>query len=445
MMPRMTLRIGVIGCGYLGAVHAACMTELGHDVIGLDVDEAKVAVLSQGRAPFYEPGLPELLERTLATGRLAFTTDPAALTGCEVVFVCVGTPQRKGELAADTTFVQTAVDTVVEHVTAAALVVGKSTVPVGTAAGIARRLADTAPHLELAWNPEFLREGFAVQDTLNPDRFVLGVRSERAEALLREVYATPLAAGTPVVVTDFETAELVKVAANAFLATKISFINAMAEVCEATGADVVQLADAIGHDDRIGRKFLGAGLGFGGGCLPKDIRAFMARAGELGADQALTFLREVDAINQRRRTKLVDLAREACGGSFIGKRVAVLGAAFKPNSDDIRDSPALNVAAQMRLQSADVVVTDPQALPNARRSWPDLRYTESAVEAMTGADVVLLATEWKDFTELDPVAVGEIVRDKHVLDGRNALDGEAWRSAGFVYRALGRGGSLHDA
>lgn len=435
----MPLKIGVVGCGYLGAVHAACMTELGHDVVGLDVDADKVEGLASARSPFFEPGLNDLLASALATGRLTFTTDPAGLAGCEVVFICVGTPQRKGELAADTSYVQAAVDTVIEHAPTGALVVGKSTVPVGTAAGIADRLAGEAPHLELAWNPEFLREGFAVQDTLTPDRFVLGVRSQRAEDVLREVYATPLAAGTPMVVTDFETAELVKVAANAFLATKISFINAMAEVCEATGADVVQLADAIGHDDRIGRKFLGAGLGFGGGCLPKDIRAFMARAGELGADQALTFLREVDAINQRRRQRLVELAREACGGSFIGKRIAVLGAAFKPNSDDIRDSPALNVAAQMRLQSADVVVTDPEALDNARRWWPDLQFADTAEEALVGADVVLLATEWKQFTTLDPVAVGSLVRSKTVLDGRNALDADAWRAAGWTYRALGRG------
>ena len=435
----MTLTIGVVGCGYLGAVHAACMTELGHDVVGVDVDGPKVAGLSQATAPFFEPGLDELLAKTLATGRLSFSTDFSVLADVDVVFICVGTPQRKGELAADTSYVLAATASVIEHVKSDALVVGKSTVPVGTATGLAATLAEQAPHLELAWNPEFLREGFAVEDTLTPDRFVIGVRSARAEQLLRQVYATPLATGTPMVVTDFETAELVKVAANAFLATKISFINAMAEVCEATGADVTLLADAIGYDDRIGRTFLGAGLGFGGGCLPKDIRAFMARAGELGADQALTFLREVDAINQRRRSKMVDLAREACGNSFIGKRIAVLGAAFKPNSDDIRDSPALNVAAQMRLQGGDVVVTDPQAIANARRLWPDLSYADTAEEALQGADVVILATEWKDFTGLDPGAMGKLVRGRTMLDGRNALDGDAWRAAGWTYRALGRG------
>jgi len=435
----MSLRIGVVGCGYLGAVHAACMTELGHDVVGVDVDERKVEALGSGRAPFYEPGLDDLLGRTVASGRLSFGTEPAALSDREVVFVCVGTPQRKGELAADTSYVHEAVDTVASHVQGQTLVVGKSTVPVGTAGLLARHVAAAAPHVELAWNPEFLREGLAVQDTLAPDRFVFGVRSARAEDLLREVYATPLATGTPVVVTDFETAELVKAAANAFLATKISFINAMSEVCEATGADVVQLADAIGHDDRIGRKFLGAGLGFGGGCLPKDIRAFMARAGELGADQALTFLREVDAINMRRRSRMVELTRESLGGSFVGKRVAVLGAAFKPDSDDIRDSPALNVAAQMRLQGAEVVVTDPRAVENGRRLWPDVTFVETPEEALADADVVLLATEWAEYKALDPVAAGALVREKRVLDGRNALDARAWRDAGWSYRALGRG------
>lgn len=432
------MRVGVVGCGYLGAVHAASMAELGHEVVGHDVDADKVARLSAAQAPFFEPGLGELLERTLTTGRLSFSTDPADLDGAEVVFVCVGTPQRAGELAADTSFVDAAVAALVEHLRSPALVVGKSTVPVGTAARLAAVLEQDAPHLELAWNPEFLREGHAVEDTIRPDRLVLGVRSAEAEKRLREVYATPIAQGSPVVVTDFATAELVKVAANAFLATKISFINAMAEVCEAAGADVVQLADAIGYDERIGRRFLNAGLGFGGGCLPKDIRAFMARAGELGADQALTFLREVDAINMRRRSRMVDLAREACDGSLIGHKVAVLGAAFKPHSDDIRDSPALNVAAQVQLQGGDVVVTDPAALDNARRLYPGLAYADTAEEAATGADVVLLLTEWPQYRALDPAALGAVVRRRHLVDGRNALDPAAWRDAGWTYRALGR-------
>ena len=434
------MRISVIGCGYLGAVHAAAMTTLGHDVVGVDVDEVKVAALAEGRAPFYEPGLPELLTKTLATGRLHFTTDLAEIADAQVHFVCVGTPQKPGEFAADLTYVEAAFAGVLPYLSDGDVVVGKSTVPVGTAELLAADLEGSGA--TLVWNPEFLREGFAVQDTLHPDRFVYGVPAgaagEKAKAVLDEVYAAPLADGVPLIVTDYATAQLVKVAANSFLATKISFINAMAELCEATGADVTGLAEAIGYDDRIGRKFLNAGLGFGGGCLPKDIRAFMARAGELGVDQALSFLREVDSINMRRRVRMVDLAREVCNGSIVGLRVAVLGAAFKPNSDDVRDSPALSVAAQMKLQGADVVVTDPQAIDNARLKWPDLKFAETAQEAATGADVVLLATEWTEYRELDPDVLATVVRKKRILDGRNVLDPEAWRDAGWTYRALGR-------
>ncbi|MFD0482948.1 UDP-glucose dehydrogenase family protein [Kineococcus sp. GCM10028916] len=439
------MRMTVIGCGYLGAVHAACMAELGHDVIGIDVDPEKIAALQAARAPFFEPGLPELLERTMATGRLKFTTDMAEAAGSAVHFVCVGTPQKKGEFAADMKYVDAAVDGLLPYVAAGELVIGKSTVPVGTATRLAAKVLDKAPGAGLAWNPEFLREGHAVEDTLTPDRLVYGVsggqtttEGKAAKALLDEVYATPLKRGTPLIVTDYQTAELVKVAANSFLATKISFINAMAELCEKVNADVTQLADAIGHDDRIGRKFLNAGLGFGGGCLPKDIRAFMARAGELGADQTLTFLREVDSINMRRRIRMVDLAREVCEGSLIGKRVAVLGAAFKPLSDDIRDSPALNVAAQIRLQGGDVVLTDPAALDNARKAVPDISYADTVEEAVRGADVVLLLTEWKEYRDLEPATIAGLVKEKRILDGRNALDPSRWRNAGWTYRALGR-------
>ena len=435
------LTVGVVGLGYLGAVHAAGMAALGHRVVGYDIDPRKVDALSRAQAPFFEPGLEELLAGTQGEN-LLFTHDVVDLKGADVVFVAVGTPQRKGELAADTSYVTAAVEALAEVLPGPALIVGKSTVPVGTAARLAERLAETAPDLEVAWNPEFLREGHAVDDTLRPDRLVFGVVSDRAEALLRQVYAGPIAAGTPVVVTDRATAELVKVAANSFLATKISFINAMAEVAEAAGADVETLADAIGYDDRIGRKFLNAGLGFGGGCLPKDIRAFMARAGELGADQALTFLREVDTINLRRRSKVVELAREASGGSFIGRRIAVLGAAFKPHSDDIRDSPALNVAAQASLQGADVVVTDPAALDNARAHWPNLSYAPTAEEAVSGADVVVLATEWAEYVALDPKALALIARGRSVIDARNALDPVAWRAAGWTYRGLGRSSDI---
>ena len=438
----MSMRMTVIGTGYLGATHAACMAELGHDVLGVDVDPDKVARLNAGEAPFFEPGLEPVLRKNLEAGRLRFGTsfEEAGSFG-DVHFVCVGTPQKKGEHAADLRYVDGATESLARHLDRPALVVGKSTVPVGTADRLADLIAATAPAgaaAELAWNPEFLREGYAVADTLHPDRLVVGVRSQHAEDVLREVYAGPIAAGTPFLTMDFATAELVKVAANAFLATKISFINAMAEVCEAAGADVAQLADAIGYDPRIGRRFLNAGLGFGGGCLPKDIRAFMARAGELGASEALTFLREVDAINMRRRTRVVELAREQCDGSLLGKRVAVLGAAFKPDSDDVRDSPALNVAGQVQLQGADVTVYDPEAMANARALFPTLGFADSVVEACEHADVVLLLTEWDEFKQLDPVALSPTVARRRIIDGRNALDADRWRAAGWTYRAMGR-------
>lgn len=438
------MRMTVIGTGYLGATHAACMAELGHEVLGVDVNEAKIASLSEGKVPFYEPGLPEVLTRGAEAGRLGFSTSfEQAAAFASVHFLGVGTPQQKGSYAADLRFVRSAIESLVPLLEGEHVIFGKSTVPVGTAAALqelADSLARPGASVEIAWNPEFLREGYAVRDTITPDRIVVGVRAgdSRAEAIAREVYATPLAQGTPFIVSNLATAELVKVSANAFLATKISFINAVSEVCEAAGADVTVLADAIGYDDRIGRKFLGAGLGFGGGCLPKDIRAFMARAGELGANEALTFLREVDAINMRRREHMVQLAKKACGGSLIGTSVTVLGCAFKPNSDDVRDSPALNVAGQLSLQGAQTTVYDPQAMSNARAIFPTLHYADSAAEALQGADLVVLATEWREFVELDPVATKQLVRTPVIIDGRNVLDASAWIDAGWTYKALGR-------
>jgi UDPglucose 6-dehydrogenase len=436
------VKLSVIGCGYLGAVHAAAMAELGHEVVGIDVEQAKVDALSESRPPFYEPGFQELLGRAMESGRLRFSTDIAAAEGARIHFICVGTPQKRGEYAADLRFVHAATESLLAVLGPGEIVVGKSTVPVGTAAELSELVTGSVPGAVVAWNPEFLREGFAVQDTLHPDRLVYGLPDgqdgETARAALDEAFAPIIEAGTPKVATDYATAEMVKVAANSFLATKISFINAMAELCEATGADVKQLADAIGYDERIGRRFLNAGLGFGGGCLPKDIRAFMARAGELGADQALTFLREVDNINMRRRIRMVELAREVCDGSLMGKRIGVLGAAFKPMSDDIRDSPALNVAAQLQLRGATVCVTDPAALDNCRRSWPQLDYADTPEEAVDRADAVLLLTEWREYRELDPYAFGNLVRQRRILDGRNALDREKWEAAGWSYRALGR-------
>jgi UDPglucose 6-dehydrogenase len=436
----MTLRLSVIGTGYLGATHAACMAELGFEVIGLDVDPAKIEVLRSGQVPFYEPGLDPVLLRNIEAGRLSFTTSFEEVAAfADVHFICVGTPQSAGAQKADMSQVFGSVDSLIPHLRPGALVVGKSTVPVGTAAELEAKLTKMAAEgVELAWNPEFLREGFAVEDTLHPDRLVVGVHSQRAEDLMREVYARLIAEGVPFLVTDFPTAELVKVAANSFLATKISFINAMAEVCEAAGADVTKLAEAIGYDPRIGNKFLAAGLGFGGGCLPKDLRAFMARAGELGAEDAVAFLREVDQINLRRRAHTVDLAREVLGGSFRGHRITVLGASFKPDSDDVRDSPSLDVAVAMSNAGADVVVHDPKGLRNAERVYPHMQYQQDLAEALTGAELVVLGTEWREYKALDPVATARLVAQCNVIDARNALDVDAWRNAGWTYRALGR-------
>ncbi|HEV7203887.1 MAG TPA: UDP-glucose/GDP-mannose dehydrogenase family protein [Jatrophihabitans sp.] len=431
----------MIGTGYLGATHAVCMVELGYEVIGLDVDQSKIDRLTAGEVPFFEPELPELLKKHIDGGRLHFTTSYEEVAEfADVHFVCVGTPQRAGELAADMTYVEAAFSSLAPHLTRKVLVVGKSTVPAGTAARMEALLHELAPNpeVELAWNPEFLREGFAVQDTLRPDRLVMGVQTEWAESQLRAAFEPVIATGTPVVVTDFATAELVKVAANSFLATKISFINAMAEVCETTGADVTKLADAIGHDARIGRRFLNAGLGFGGGCLPKDIRAFIARAGELGVDQAVSFLHEVDSINLRRRARTVDLGLDLLDGSYRGAKVACLGAAFKPNSDDIRESPALDVAAAIGRRDAEVVIYDPQAIETARAKYPELSYASSLEDALDGADIVFLLTEWDEFKNMHPGVIGKLVTRRNIVDGRNVLNPVQWRAAGWQYRALGR-------
>jgi UDPglucose 6-dehydrogenase len=440
----MNPRIAVIGTGYLGATHAACLAELGFDVLGVDVDPAKVDQLGRGHPTFYEPGLGDLLARHTASGRLRFTTSPGeAAQFADVHFLCVGTPQRSDGLAADTRYLVQAVEQLVPHLRRSVLIVGKSTVPVGTAHRVAARAAELSRpgvEVEVAWNPEFLREGRAVEDTLRPDRLVFGVCSAEAEKMLRSVYARQLDRGVPLVVTDVVTAELVKGSANAFLATKVSFINAVAELCEVTGADVVALAEAMGHDDRIGSRYLNPGLGFGGGCLPKDVRAMTARAGELGVLDTMTLLREVDAINLRRRRRVADLAVEECGGSVMDRRVAVLGAAFKPCTDDVRDSPALEVAARLHLKGAQVTVYDPRANSSAAALYPTLGYADDVRAALRDADLVLHLTEWPEFRDLDPAGLLPLVATPRVVDARNALDGDRWRAAGWSFRALGRPG-----
>jgi len=434
----MALKLSVIGCGYLGATHAACMSSLGFEVVGIDTDANKVAMLNRGELPFYEPGLDSLLASEMTTGRLSFSTEFSHAADADVHFICVGTPQSKDGLAADLTYVKSSVTAIAPHLKAGALVVGKSTVPVGTAHMLREQLAQSAPQADLAWNPEFLREGFAVEDTLRPNRLVVGVVNDRAEAILKDVYKPIIDLGTPWIRADLPTAELVKVAANSFLATKISFINAMAEICEAAGGDVTVLAKAIGYDPRIGSRFLQAGIGFGGGCLPKDIRAFMARAQELGANQALEFLREIDAINLRARQRVIDVVRADLSEDLTQYKIAVLGATFKPDSDDVRDSPALDIAVQLNAAGAKVVVHDPKGIEPARKRFPDLDYRESVLDAVKDVDAILHLTEWKEYRELDPQVIGTLVKSKFLIDGRNMLDREKWRQAGWRVHALGR-------
>nr|WP_239679449.1 UDP-glucose/GDP-mannose dehydrogenase family protein [Natronosporangium hydrolyticum] len=432
----------VIGTGYLGATHAACMAELGFRVLGVDVDQQKLAKLAAGELPFYEPELAELVARHVASGRLSFTDsyEHAAEVG-DVHFLCVGTPQQPNTDGADLSYLNAAADRLAPGLQRPCLVVGKSTVPVGTADALTRRIQAAAPAgtgVEVAWNPEFLREGYAVADTLAPDRLVFGVQSPGGERALRDVYASLLAEGTPVVTTDVRTAELIKASANSFLATKISFINAIAELCEAAGADVVKLAEALRYDPRIGDRFLSPGVGFGGGCLPKDIRALLARANELGVGSALRFLDDADRTNLRARRRVVDLARQECGGSFAGRRVGVLGAAFKPNSDDIRDSPALAVAAAIQAAGAEIAVYDPQANDNARKHFPTMDIALSAVDAARGAHVLLHLTEWPEFAGADPAEFAAVAAERRIVDGRNTLDPARWQAAGWRFRAPGR-------
>jgi len=434
----MALKLSVIGTGYLGATHAACMSSLGFEVIGFDTEVSKIELLSKGEVPFYEPGLEELLAEQIKSGRLSFTTNINDLADCDVHFICVGTPQVKGGNSADLTYVNSALESIAKLVKAGGLVVGKSTVPVGTAARLRNRLIELNPKADLAWNPEFLREGFAVEDTLKPNRLVVGVVNDSTENILKEVYASNLKENTPWVRADLPTSELVKVAANSFLATKISFINAMAEICEAADGDVTVLAKAIGYDPRIGSRFLQAGIGFGGGCLPKDIRAFMARAEELGAKQAVEFLKEIDAINLRARQRIIELVRKDLSDNLQGKKVAILGAAFKPDSDDVRDSPALDIAVQIQAAGAIVTVHDPKAIANAQKRFPVLNFSIEINDTLKDAEIVLHLTEWKIYREIDPVKVKSLVKNATMIDGRNALDRQLWRNAGWKFRALGR-------
>ena len=435
----MTLKVSVIGLGYLGATHAVAMSKLGHKVIGIEPNQAKIDSLQSGHAGFFEPGLDEELKTQIASGRLTFrTSHDESSRDVDVHFICVGTPQLNGSLAADTSYLHSAIKDLAPYLSETSVVAGKSTVPVGTAAILTKELKELTgfESPNLAWNPEFLREGTALEDSLNPDRLVVGVTNKHSEEKLREVFAPMISSGVPFIVTDLATAELVKSAANAFLATKISFINAMAEIAEVSGADATQLASAIGYDERIGNKFLRNGVGFGGGCLPKDIRALMARAEELGVGQSVAYLKEIDKINIRRRDRVINLLTQELG-NLAAKKVLVLGAAFKPDSDDVRDSPALEIALLIQKAGAQAIVHDPIALPGVIKKHPELTTEENLHAAFEGVDAVVLATEWKEYRDLNPETISG-VSNKLIIDGRNVLDVAKWQHAGFKVLALGR-------
>ena len=444
----MAMKVTVIGLGYLGATHAVAMAELGHEVVGIEADPNRLAALQDGKLPFHEPGLDEALTRTLATGRITFQAAHGENTrDADVHFLCVGTPQLAGSYAADTSYLHSAAEALAPYLSSTAVVAGKSTVPVGTAKLLKEKLSSlTGFDAKLCWNPEFLREGTALEDSLRPDRIVIGAEhgDSHSEQVMRNVYEPIMngdsgspAGQTPFLVVDVATSELVKVAANSFLATKISFINAMAEISEAAGADAVALAEAIGMDARIGKLFLRNGIGFGGGCLPKDIRAFMARADELGVGRAVDFLADVDAVNLRRRDRVIELAKHELG-DLSGKRILMLGAAFKPDSDDLRDSPALDVAVRLKALGADVVIHDPISLAGVRSRHPELTAIDDLEAAAASAEIVLVGTEWRQYREIDPVHFGSLVAGKTVIDGRNCLPYHLWQEAGWRVIALGR-------
>ncbi|HEY6935091.1 MAG TPA: UDP-glucose/GDP-mannose dehydrogenase family protein [Marmoricola sp.] len=439
--------VSVLGTGYLGATHAACLADWGHEVVGVDSDEEKVRCLAGGTAPFHEPGLDALLREGVDSGRLRFSTRLSDAAAADVHFLCVGTPQLPGSDAADLTALWSLVRSLAPLLETPCTVVGKSTVPVGTAARLRDWLQRQAPAgagVELAWNPEFLREGHAVEDTLRPDRLVLGLpdgpTAGQVSAVLGELFGALVAAGVPVVHTDLATAELAKASANVMLAARISLVNLLAEVCERGSADIADLSEILRLDRRIG-PLPTPGLGYGGGCLPKDSRAFAARAAELGLEQSTGLLREIDATNQRQRSRTVALADALLDGldGAGGARVAVLGAAFKGGSDDLRDSPALDVALRLQAAGAQLRVHDPRALDNVRRQHPSLPVADSVEEAVRDADLVLVLTEWPEYAALDPAWLAGLVRRPQVLDARLMLDPEKWRAAGWDFHALGRG------
>ncbi|WP_018545426.1 UDP-glucose dehydrogenase family protein [Streptomyces sp. LaPpAH-108] len=437
------MRVSVIGCGHLGIPHAAAMAELGHEVIGVDVDQAKVDRLNAGECPIYETGLPELLTRHTASGRLRFTTDISEAAGfAELHFLGVGTPIDADGRSYDTAQVFGAIRRLAPHLGRPCAIVGKSTVSVGTTAqvtALAQRLAPAGKGVEVVWNPEFLREGHAVEDTLRPDRLIAGVTTAEGEKAIRAVYAGIIDAGVPIFITDPQTAELAKGAANTYLGLKISYINAVADMCEAAGGDVAQIVDILGIDPRIGSGGMRPGIGYGGGCLPKDVRAFTASARALGADAAASLLRAAEVINEQRTDVALGLVTRALGERPVsGARITVWGAAFKPGTNDVRESPALALAQALQQAGGIVTVHDPQAVPTAMVRNPELEYTDDLAGSLDGADLVVLATEWAEYRQADPRTLACRPANPLLVDCRTTLDPEPWRTAGWTVHQLGR-------
>jgi UDPglucose 6-dehydrogenase len=433
------MKIAMIGAGYVGLVSGACFSEFGVTVACVDKDAEKIARLRGGEIPIFEPGLDDLVARNAQAGRLAFASDlPEAVAGADAVFIAVGTPSRRGDGHADLTYVYAAAREIAHALTGYAVVVTKSTVPVGTGREVARIIRETNPQadFDVVSNPEFLREGSAINDFMRPDRIVIGAEGERAQEVMRQLYRPLYLIETPILFTSLETAELVKYAANAFLATKITFINEIADVCEAVGADVHDVARGIGLDGRIGRKFLHPGPGFGGSCFPKDTQALARTAEQVGAPMRI--VETVVAVNDARKRRMAQRIRVACGGAVAGKTLAVLGLTFKPNTDDMRESPSLVILPALQHDGATIRAFDPEGMNEARKLMPDLVYCKDAYEAMTGADALVILTEWNEFRSLNLGLMRERLRQPIVVDLRNVYSPGDMVAAGFIYHGIGR-------
>jgi UDPglucose 6-dehydrogenase len=433
------MRIGVVGTGYVGLVSGACFAEFGVDVCCIDKDAEKIKRLKKGEIPIYEPGLEDLVEKQVKAGRLSFTTNLAeAVHPADAVFIAVGTPSRADDGHADMTYVYDAAREIARQMNGYKVIVVKSTVPVGTAREIERIIRAERPdaQFDVCSNPEFLREGAAINDFMRPDRVVIGAESDRAKEIMMELYRPLYLNETPVVVTTSETAEIIKYAANAFLATKITFINEIANLCEKTGGNVQHVAKAIGLDGRIGKKFLHAGPGFGGSCFPKDTLALTQIGQKFDAPQNI--VETVVWVNSERQRSMAERVVKACGGSVEGMKIAVLGVAFKPNTDDVRESPALTIIPLLQEHGADIAAYDPIAMKHAADHLENVTWAKDSYDAAAGADALVIITEWNEFRALDLNRLGATMKTKRIIDLRNIYKRKPMREAGFHYISIGR-------